>query len=465
MIMFAKETYIRRRQQLKETLKSGLLLFLGNDECGMNYADNTYHFRQDSTFLYFFGSDYAGLAAVIDIDEDREIIFGNELTIDDIVWMGTQPTISEKSERVGIKETLPMGELKSYLARATAKGQPIHYLPPYRADHKLWLQELLGKQASEVATGSSVPFIRAVVEQRSYKSEEEIAQIEEAVNVSVDMHCAAMRAVRPGTTEAEIVSVVQAEAAKHNFNLSFPIIATVNGQTLHNHAYGTTPLEEGQMFLLDSGCENAMHYAGDLTTTMPVGKQFTEQQRTVCNILRRAHLAAVDAIKPGVEFRNVHNIVLTEIAKGMVDLGLMKGNPEEAALAGAACMFLPHGLGHMMGLDVHDMENFGEVNVGYEEGRTKSTQFGFKSLRLAKALEPGFVFTVEPGIYFIPDLIDKWRAEKQFTEFICYDKLDTWRNFGGIRNEEDYLVFEGGSRRLGKYKPMSPEEIEAEHNK
>ncbi|MBR4294574.1 MAG: M24 family metallopeptidase, partial [Bacteroidaceae bacterium] len=224
------------------------------------------------------------------------------------------------------------------------------------------------------------------------------------------------------------------------------------------------PLKEGQMFLLDSGCENAMHYAGDLTTTMPVGKHFTEQQRTVCNILRTAHLAAVNALKPGIEFRDVHNIVLTEIAKGMTDLGLMKGNPEEAARAGAACMFLPHGLGHMMGLDVHDMENLGEVNVGYEEGRSKSTQFGFKSLRLAKALEPGYVFTVEPGIYFIPDLIDKWRAEKQFTDFICYDKLDAWRNFGGIRNEEDWLVFEGGARRLGKYKPMSPEEIEAEHN-
>ena len=463
--MFAKETYIERRRVLKQSMGSGLLLFLGNGETGMNYADNIYHFRQDSTFLYYFASDYAGLAAIIDIDEDKEIIFGDELTIDDIVWTGVQPTIKEKCERVGISETMPMAQLASYLKKAQAKGQQIHFLPPYRGEHQVWLQELLGIVPAEQKATASMKFVRAVINQRNYKTAEEIEQIEEAIGVSVDMHCAAMRAVRPGVTEAQIAAIVRAEAAKHNFGLSFPIIATVNGQTLHNHAYGTTPLKDGQMFLLDSGCENAMHYAGDLTTTMPVGKQFTEQQRTVCNILRRAHLAAVDAIKPGVEFRNVHNIVLTEIAKGMVDLGLMKGNPEEAALAGAACMFLPHGLGHMMGLDVHDMENFGEVNVGYEEGRTKSTQFGFKSLRLAKALEPGFVFTVEPGIYFIPDLIDKWRAEKQFTDFICYDKLDTWRNFGGIRNEEDYLVFEGGSRRLGKYKPMSPEEIEAEHNK
>ena len=462
--MFAKETYIERRRVLKQSMGSGLLLFLGNTETGMNYADNIYPFRQDSTFLYYFASDYAGLAAIIDVDEDKEIIFGDELTIDDIVWTGVQPTIREKCERVGISETMPMAQLATYLKKAQAKGQQIHFLPPYRGEHQVWLQELLGINPAEQKAAVSMKFVRAVINQRNYKSAEEIEQIEEAIGVSVDMHCAAMRAVRPGVTEAQIAAIVRAEAAKHNFGLSFPIIATVNGQTLHNHAYGTTPLKDGQMFLLDSGCENTMHYAGDLTTTMPVGKQFTEQQRTVCNILRRAHLAAVEAIKPGVEFRNVHNIVLTEIAKGMVDLGLMKGNPEEAALAGAACMFLPHGLGHMMGLDVHDMENFGEVNVGYEEGRTKSTQFGFKSLRLAKALEPGFVFTVEPGIYFIPDLIDKWRAEKQFTDFICYDKLDTWRNFGGIRNEEDYLVFEGGSRRLGKYKPMSPEEIEAEHN-
>ena len=462
--MFAKETYIERRRVLKQSMGSGLLLFLGNTETGMNYADNIYPFRQDSTFLYYFASDYAGLAAIIDVDDDKEIIFGDELTIDDIVWTGVQPTIKEKCERVGISDTMPMTQLAAYLKKAQAKGQQIHFLPPYRGEHQVWLQELLGINPAEQKAAVSMKFVRAVINQRNYKSAEEIEQIEEAIGVSVDMHCAAMRAVRPGVTEAQIAAIVRAEAAKHNFGLSFPIIATVNGQTLHNHAYGTTPLKDGQMFLLDSGCENAMHYAGDLTTTMPVGKQFTEQQRTVCNILRRAHLAAVEAIKPGVEFRNVHNIVLTEIAKGMVDLGLMKGNPEEAALAGAACMFLPHGLGHMMGLDVHDMENFGEVNVGYEEGRTKSTQFGFKSLRLAKALEPGFVFTVEPGIYFIPDLIDKWRAEKQFTDFICYDKLDTWRNFGGIRNEEDYLVFEGGSRRLGKYKPMSPEEIEAEHN-
>lgn len=461
--MFAKETYIRRRQQLKDTLKSGLLLFLGNDECGMNYADNTYHFRQDSTFLYFFGSDYAGLAAVIDIDEDREIIFGNELTIDDIVWMGTQPTISEKSERVGIRETLPMGELKSYLERAAAKGQTIHYLPPYRGDHKLWLQELLGLAPAEIAAKSSVPFIRAVVDQRNYKSAEEIAQIEEAVNTSVEMHVTAMRMARPGIKESEIAAAVTEVAMRGGGNLSFPVIATINGQTLHNHCHSNV-LHEGQLFLLDAGAENAMHYAGDLTSTMPVSGRFTEQQRTVFDINHRAYTAAVNALRPGVAFRDVHLTAMTEICRGMKELGLMKGDPAEAANIGAYALFMPCGLGHMMGLDVHDMENLGEVYVGYN-GQPKSTQFGFKSLRLARPLEPGFVFTVEPGIYFIPELIDKWRAENMYTDLICYDKLDAWKGFGGIRNEEDYLITEDGARRLGNHKPSSADEIEAECNR
>ena len=461
--MFAKETYIRRRQQLKDTLKSGLLLFLGNDECGMNYADNTYHFRQDSTFLYFFGSDYAGLAAVIDIDEDREIIFGNELTIDDIVWMGTQPTISEKSERVGIRETLPMGELKSYLERAAAKGQTIHYLPPYRGDHKLWLQDLLGLAPAEIAAKSSVPFIRAVVDQRNYKSAEEIAQIEEAVNTSVEMHVTAMRMARPGIKESEIAAAVTEVAMRGGGNLSFPVIATINGQTLHNHCHSNV-LHEGQLFLLDAGAENAMHYAGDLTSTMPVSGRFTEQQRTVFDINHRAYTAAVNALRPGVAFRDVHLTAMTEICRGMKELGLMKGDPAEAANIGAYALFMPCGLGHMMGLDVHDMENLGEVYVGYN-GQPKSTQFGFKSLRLARPLEPGFVFTVEPGIYFIPELIDKWRTENMYTDFICYDKLDAWKGFGGIRNEEDYLITEDGARRLGNHKPSSADEIEAECNR
>lgn len=456
--MFKKETYTERRNRLKKEVGQGVLLFLGNNESGMNYADNTYHFRQDSTFLYFFGSDYAGLSAIIDIDENREIIFGDELTIDDIVWMGTQPSIREKSASVGITATEPAGQLASYLQNVIRQGRRIHYLPPYRGEHQIRLLHLLGIPATEQATGASTDFIRAVVNQRNYKSEEEIREIEEAIDISVDMHTKAMQMARPGMKESEIAAAVTEIALRSGGHLAFPVIATINGQTLHNHYHGNI-IQEGQMLLLDAGAENVMHYAGDLSSTMPVGKHFSEQQKIIYNIALHAHQAAVAALKPGVAFRDVHLVAATAIAEGMKSLGLMKGDPAEAAKAGAYALFFPCGLGHMMGLDVHDMENLGEVWVGYN-GQPKSTQFGFKSLRLARPLEPGFVFTIEPGIYFIPELIDYWKSEKRFAEYINYDKLEAWKGFSGIRNEEDYLITTDGARRLGKYKPMTVEEVE-----
>lgn len=459
--MFKKETYIERRRQLKKAVGNGVLLFLGNEYVGMNYADNEYPFRQDSSFLYFFGSNYAGLAAIIDIDADKEIIFGNELTIDDIVWTGIQPTIREKSVKVGIAETRPMADLKKYLDEARKRGEKIHFLPPYRGDHRVWLQELLGILPAAQPAEASLAFIKAVIAQRIYKSAEEIAEIEKAVDVSADMHIKAMQMVRPGMNEQEIAAAITQVAMSHGCSLSFPIIATVNGQTLHNHVQGSV-MKDGQMLLLDAGAENAMCYCGDLSSTMPVGAHFDARQQEVFNILYSAHRAAVEMLAPGVRYYDVHVKGLSVIAQGMKDLGLMKGDPVEATVAGATAMFMPCGIGHMMGLDVHDMENLGEQYVGYEEGHAKSKQFGFKSLRLARPLEPGFVFTVEPGIYFIPELMDKWRAEKMFTDFICYDKLDGWKDFSGIRNEEDYLITPTGARRLGKYKPMTIDEVEAQ---
>ena len=456
--MFNKETYIQRRNRLKKEIGKGILLFLGNNESGMNYADNTYHFRQDSTFLYFFGSDYAGLSALIDIDEDREIIFGDELTIDDIVWMGTQPTIREKSASVGITATAPTAQLSDYLNKAVQQGRRIHYLPPYRGEHQVTLLRLLGIAPEAQVAGASTELIRAVVGQRNYKSAEEIREIEEAVNISADMHIRAMQLVRPGMKECEIAAAVTVVALQNGGQLSFPVIATINGQTLHNHYHGNI-LHEGQLLLLDAGAENGMHYSGDLSSTIPVSKHFTEQQKTIYQIALQAHQAAVAALRPGIPFKEVHLIAARTIAEGMKSIGLMKGDPDEAARSGAYALFFPCGLGHMMGLDVHDMENLGEVWVGYN-GQPKSTQFGFKSLRLARPLEPGFVFTIEPGIYFIPELIDYWRSEKRFCEFIQYDKLEAWKGFSGIRNEEDYLITPDGARRLGKYKPMTIGEVE-----
>lgn len=457
----SNETYIKRRAQLKQCLGSGLLLFLGNGEVGMNYADNTYRFRQDSSFLYFFGLDYPDLAAVIDIDEDKEIVFGNELTIDDIVWTGLQPTLKEKCAVTGIRETQPMSSLKTYIIRAQSKGQAIHFLPPYRGDHKVWLMELLGINPAEQAARASVPFIKAIVSQRLYKTDEEIRAIEESVDISTEMHLAAYRKVRPGIHESEVAAVVEEVACRHGNQLAFPTIATVQGQVLHNHGF-IHQLREGDIFLLDAGAETKMHYAGDLSSAMPVGDRFTERQKEIYEIHLASFQAAVDTLAIGVPFFDAHMAAAIKIAEGMKGLGLMKGDPVEAAHAGAYALFFPCGLGHMVGLDVHNMENLGEQYVGYLDGQQKSTQFGFKSLRLARPLEPGFVFTVEPGIYFIPELIDKWRAEHQFTDFICYDRLDAWRDFTGLRNELNYAVTSEGVRLLGTIKkPMTIEEVYA----
>ena len=460
-MMICKETYCRRREQLKRDMQGGLLLFLGNDEVGMNYADNTYHFRQDSTFLYFFGLDYAGLAAVIDVDDDREIVFGNELTIDDIVWTGTQPTLREKCKPAGISDTRPLSELKGYLEQALRKHQPVHFLPPYRGDHRVWLWELLGVEPAAQTEKASVAFIKAIVRQRNYKDEEEIRLIEESVDLSTEMHLAAYRTVRPGIHESEVAAAVEEVACRHGNALAFPTIATVQGQVLHNHGF-IHDLHEGDIFLLDAGAETKSHYAGDLSSSMPVGERFTDRQAAVYNIHLRSFWAAVDKLRLGTPFREAHIAAATEIARGMKELGLMKGDPAEAAEAGAYALFFPCGLGHMVGLDVHNMENLGEQYVGYAEGQVKSKQFGFKSLRLARPLEVGFVFTVEPGIYFIPELMDKWQAEHQFEDFICYDKLGPWRNFTGLRNELNYVMTDTGARLLGTIKkPMTIEEVYA----
>ncbi len=455
--MFSKDTYVSRRETLKKKVGKGLLLFLGNDESGANYEDNTYPYRQDSSFLYYFGLPYAGLNAIIDIDNDREIIFGDELSIDHIVWMGTQPTIHEKALSVGIKETLPYDDIKMYLNNAKVLGQTIHYLPTYRAEHKIKLWEYLGVKPGEEQP--SIDLIRAIVDMRNHKTPEEIEEIERACNVTADMHIEAMKVLRPGMHEYEVVAALEAVATRNGCSLSFPTIATINGQTLHNHAHHNI-VKPGDMLLVDAGAETPMGYAGDMSSTICADKTFTPRQKSIYDIQVASHLAAVDALKPGVPFREVYELSAAVICQGLKDLGIMKGDPKEAVAAGAHAMFFPCGLGHMMGMDVHDMENLGEVWVGYD-GQPKSTQFGRKSLRLARPLEPGFVLTIEPGVYFIPELIDYWGAEKRFADFIDYNELNKWRDFGGIRNEEDYLITETGARRLGKKIPLTTEEVES----
>jgi Xaa-Pro aminopeptidase len=456
--MFSAQTYIERRARLQAHFSSGLLIFLGNDESPMNYAANTFHFRQDSTFLYFFGVDQPGYAAVIDLDESRTVVFADDLTLDDIVWTGVLPTVAELAAQGGVTDTRAAVALDTVVKEAVARGRRVHYLPPYRPENKLKLFGLLGVHPDQQNDGASVELVRAIVEMRVIKSQEEVAEIEKAVNTSVDMHLAAMRMVRPGLSESEVAARVTEIAIAAGGHLAFPVIATIHGETLHNHFQGNT-LKSGDLFLLDAGAETALHYAGDLTSTTPVDPTFTPRQREVYQVVLNAHLAAVGACRPGVRFRDVHALSCRALAEGLKDLGLMRGDLDEAVAQGAHAMFFQCGTGHMLGLDVHDMEDLGEIWVGYE-GQPRSTQFGLKSLRLARPLRPGFVFTVEPGLYFIPELARRWKAERKFTEFIDYDTLERYLGFGGIRIEENVLVTPEGCRTLGKWRPRTIEEVE-----
>jgi len=456
--MFETGIYVQRRERLKKKMAGGLLLFPGNGESPMNYADNTYHFRQDSSFLYFFGLDQPNLTALIDLDENREIIFGDELTIDDIVWMGTQPTLRARAERVGVSRIEPTDKLADYLNGAKAQNRTIRYLPPYRGDTRIFLAELLGLKLAEVRQRASLDFIKAVIALRNIKQAEEIVEIEKAVTTSVRMHRRAMTMAAPGLTEAEIAAAVHEVALAAGGNLAFPIIATINGQTLHNHYHGNV-LKKGDLFLLDAGAETALHYGGDLSSTVPVDKIFSTRQKEIYRIAFDAHQTAVSMLRPGIRFKEIHLAACRAIASGLRDLGLMTGDVDEAVAAGAHAMFFPCGLGHMMGLDIHDMESLGEVYVGYD-GEAKSTQFGLKSLRLGRELVPGFVLTIEPGIYFIPELMDLWQKQGKFTSFINYQKLQTYRDFGGLRNEENFLISADGCRRLGEPLPKTIEAVE-----
>jgi Xaa-Pro aminopeptidase len=458
--LFDKSIYSNRRQALQQEIGSGLIVLMGNEESSMNYKDNWYHFRQDSSFLYYFGLDVAGLAAIIDADSSNVVIFGNELSMDDIVWTGLLPSVKEMAAAVGVSQTAPYTAIETYIRKARAVNHTIHILPPYRPENKIKLAEWLQIPLQDVGGQVSLPLIKAVIKQRIIKEAIEVAEIEKAVSISADMHLAGIQCARPGMKEYEVAARVQEVAFAAGGQLSYPIICTVNGETLHNHYHGNM-IREGQMLLLDAGAENALHYAGDLTRTFPVGKQFTTQQREVYDIVLASMDHAIGLLKPGVRFYDVHAGACEKLVEGLVSIGIMKGNAAEAVAAGAHTMFFQCGLGHMMGMDVHDMEDLGEQYVGYSDGFHKSKEFGWKSLRLGRAVEPGYVLTIEPGVYIIPSLIDQWAAEKKHTNFIDYKALEGYRNFSGIRVEDNFLVTADGNRKLGKHLPKSAKEIEA----
>jgi Xaa-Pro aminopeptidase len=446
MNTFSKETYAGRRTRLKQKMGSGILLFLGNEESSSNFKDNWYPFRQDSSFLYFFGLDMPGLAAIIDIDQDLEIIFGDNLTTVEVIWQGSHPPISELAEAIGVQITQAKNELPKFLEKYS--NEKIHFLPPYRPENSQKLAEWLSIPNAEISSRASVDFIKAVVALRSIKSEEEIREINKAVNISVSMHKRAMKEAKPGMKEYQLLGLVNGEALALGGHLSFPPIITINGQILHNHNYSNT-LTAGKMLLGDFGAESAMRYAGDITRTFPVGAEFSASQKEIYQIVFHAYTAAVSALKPGVRFKDVHLLACRKLAEGLKELGLMKGNLDEAVEKGAHALFFQCGLGHMMGLDVHDMEDLGEEYVGYTDELKKSKEFGLRSLRLGKELESGFVITIEPGIYFIPQLIDQWQAENLHSDYINYEKVAEYLDFGGIRVEDGYLITDSGSQILG----------------
>ena len=458
--MFDKKTYTERRKQLKHAVGSGLILLLGNEESSMNYKDNLYPFRQDSCFLYFFGIDRPDLIGVIDIDEDIEILFGDDFTTEQMVWTGFCEPLNINSEKTGISNVFARKELDTIIAKVVQQKKKIHFLPPYRPEQRIVLIVLLGISSVELTEMFSVSLIKAIVAQRSYKSPEEIEEISLAVNTTVDMQMAAATWARSGMTEAQIAAKIQGIAISNGGNLSFPTILTQHGQILHN-SYTQSILREGNLVLCDCGAETGMHYAGDLTRTFPVSDKFTSAQRDIYEIVLHAHESAVELLQPGKSFRDVHLHACEKLTEGLQQLGIMKGDAKEAVALGAHALFFPCGLGHMMGLDTHDMENLGEQYVGYNDEIKRSTIFGLKSLRLARPLEEGFVITVEPGLYFNPDLIDEWNAKHHFDSFINYDKLEEYRNISGIRIEEDFLITAKGSRLLGKQLPKTANEIEA----
>lgn len=461
--MFSKEIYIQRREKLRKSVGKGLILLLGNDESPMNYYDNGYHFRQDSSFLYFFGLNLPFLAATLDCDSGDDKIFGNDLTVEDFVWMGPQPTIANQSLQAGVTQSGDLASLMALLDKAKTKNRKIHFLPPYRSENKIKLFEWLGVHPAESKTKASPELILGVVNQRNYKSAGEILEIHKACDVSVDMHTLSMRMAKPGVSEANIAAAIHEVALASGGQIAFPIIATINGQTLHNHYHGNI-LKDGDLFLVDAGAETSMGYAGDLSSTTPVNGKFTSRQKDIYSICLDSHNTSISMLKPGIPFKDVYFESVKVIIRGLKDLGLMKGNVNDAVANGAHALFFPCGLGHMMGLDVHDMEDLGEVYVGYG-GEPKSTQFGLKSLRLGRKLEPGFVLTIEPGIYFIPELIDQWRAKNHNAEYINYDKVEQYKTFSGLRNEENFLITDDGCELLGKPKPKSIADVEAEWSK
>lgn len=454
--MISKQTFIDRRTQLRNGVNSGIIVIQGNNESSMNFPDNWYYFRQDSSFLYYCGIKEPGMCLVLDIESGRDALYGHELTLDDVIWGGPQPSLEEKASMAGIEDSFGISKLPDLIESALKQNRKIHILPTYRAEHTFNYQKWGLDQPERFV---SEELIRQIIKQRNIKTKDELQEIHKASNITGKMHLTALQVARAGMKEYELMGLLNGIALSGGGDISFPIILSINGQILHNHSYNNT-LTEDRMLLVDCGAETASGYAGDRTSTFPIASGFTSRQKEIYEIVLNSYQTAVDALKPGISYKEVHLMSVAVIAEGLKDLGILTGKVEDIVENGAHALFMPHGLGHMMGLDVHDMENLGEELVGYDSKIKKSTQFGLRSLRLGRELQKGFVLTVEPGIYFIPELIREWKKNGNNKEFLNYDRLADFLDFGGIRIEDDYAITESGYQLLGDPLPRTVSEIE-----
>ena len=462
--MFDREVYANRRKELRRLVHKGVILMLGNSYTPINYPKNPYKFRQDSNFLYYFGIDRPGLCAIRDLEGGRDIIYGNDFSMDDIIWRGNQPTISELAQRVAVQSVRPLEDLRVELTLAIKSGRPIHFLPPYRSEHFLVLSKLLGVMPDSVRNYTSEELTLAVIQQRSIKEACEIEELDRVAEVGYKMQVTAMRLATPGNHEHVIAGILEGIAHSFGYMTSFSTILSQNGQTLHNEDHSQV-LSHGRLLLVDCGAESDLHYASDHTRVTPVSGEFTKEQLAVYNTVLAAHDYAIELAKPNIPYLQIHLKACEKLTEGLQALGIMQGNLQDSIANGAHALFMPHGLGHMMGLDTHDMEGLNEDLVGYDKETKRSEQFGTGSLRCGRKLQSGFVVTVEPGIYFIPALIDKWRAEHINAEYINFDRLDDFRTFGGIRLEDDILITDNGCRLIGKKQiPIKPEDVLATMN-
>lgn len=446
--MFAKDIYVQRRTELKKRVGEGLILLFGNNDAPSNYPGNPYRFRQDSCFLYYFGQKREGLVGVIDIDNDKEYIFGNDIDIDDIIWFGYVPSVSDLAAEVGVANSAPMAQLKVVLDAAKAKGQTIHFVPQCRHDLMIQLADLVGIHPLQSKEKASVKLIKAIVDMRAVKKPEEIEELKQAAEIGYKMHTTAQKLCAPGVTEKYIAGVIEGIAMSLGDRYSFQSILSMHGEIQHGFP-SHTPMEAGRLMLCDAGAESKENYCSDNTRVTPVSGKFTQQQRDIYGAVEAAHDWVIENAKPNVKWLDMHLGACRIITDHLKTIGLMKGDTEEAVRAGAHAMFMPHGLGHMMGLDVHDMEGLGQNYVGFDDEVQPSTQFGLNCLRCGRRMQPGFVMTVEPGVYFIPHLIDLWRSEKKHTDFINYEAVEAFREFGGVRLEDDIIITETGCKIIG----------------